>query len=133
MSPGSMKLSSVILMDMSPSLYLSPNQIKPDKEIVSDFVHRNHTGKKDRAIWNEVEEFLDEYLVDDLNWREHMGWEQNFINSNRGYLTIAIGYQIESVISIPHLQDIDTEMDDLEPLANFIIDVKNTYRNLFSL
>lgn len=113
------------------SLYIGADKIRNNKEIISDFIHRNHTGKYNRNKWNELEDFLDDYLIIGYDWRKEMDWEGNFLNSNRGYLTFSIGYQIETVIPISYLQGIDSNMEDLKPLSNLIVGIKKEYKDIF--
>lgn len=115
------------------SLVLSDKDIKHGKQLVSDFVHRNHTGKYNRNRWEKLESFLDDYLAVDFEWRKHMNWEKHFINTQRNYLTMSIGYQIETIIPLDYIQELDIQIDDLIPLSNLIAEVKDKYTSIFSL
>ena len=101
--------------------------------MISDTVHRNHTGKYNRDQWNMLENFLDDYLIENFDWRKYMNWEKHFINTQRNYLTMSIGYQIETLIPISYVQKIDTKIDDLTPLSQMIMEVKNKLSNILSL
>jgi hypothetical protein len=115
------------------NLIISDRDLKPGKKIISDTVHRNHTGKYNRDKWNKLESFLDDYLVDNFNWRKNMKWDKNFVQTKRTYLTMSIGYQIEVIIPISAIQKIDAKIDDLHPFSEMIVEIKNKLTNIFSL
>lgn len=79
-----------------------------------------------------MESFLDEYLVDDYDWRMNLDWKGNFLETGRNYLTLSIGHQIETIVSVDYLQTLDTKMDNLEPMSAFLVDLKTAYKNLFT-
>lgn len=115
------------------NLIISDNEVKTGKKIISDAVHRNYTGKYNRDRWSNLEKFLDDYLIESFDWRKYMNWEKHFINTQRTYLTMSIGYQIETIIPISYVQKIDSKIDDLAPFSEMIIEVKNKLTNIFSL
>ena len=115
------------------NLIVDETLMKNGKKINSSSTHKKHTGKYDRVKWNNLENFLDDYLISSYDWRKEMGWDKNFINTNRNYLTMSIGYQIEAIVPIQYLKGIDEKPDDLTNLSELIIDIKNAYESLFSL
>ncbi len=113
------------------NLVIDDNAVKPEKQILSWNTHNQFTGKYDRKEWDQLEKFLDEYLVEDYDWRKELGWETFFVNSGRNYLTVSIGYQIETIVPISYLQQIDTSQNDLTKLSELIIEMKNKYVKIF--
>jgi hypothetical protein len=113
------------------NIIVSDQHIKPGKILISSLVHWNHTGKYEKNQWNALEAFLDEYLVDNYDWRKELDWKGNFLETGRNYLTLSIGHQIETIVPVEYLQTIDTKMDNLEPMSAFIINLKTAYKNLF--
>lgn len=100
------------------------------KEIVTTRNFEKYAGKHNREDWNELEVFFDDYFKPEYNWREHCDWDENFINTNRGYLTLSIGYQIKTVIPYDYLQSVDSSESDLKNLTDIFIQVYNFYKNL---
>jgi len=115
------------------NIIVSDENIKEGKTIISDSVHRKNTGKYNREDWNKLESFLDDYIKDDFNWREYMNWKKHFLETNRNYLTMSIGYEIETIVPVSYLQHIDTNIDDLIPLSNFIKEVQEKYEMIFKI
>jgi hypothetical protein len=113
------------------NLVIDDSKVKPGKQILSRQTHNKYTGKYDRKYWNKLEAFLDDYLVDDFDWRNALGWETFFVNTGRNYLTLSIGYQIETVIPISYLQQIDSSQDDLSQITDLILEMKSTYQTFF--
>lgn len=113
------------------NIILRDEHIKDGKKIISSLVHQKYTGKYNRDKWLELENFLDEYIKEDFNWREYMKWEKNFEQTNRTYLTLSIGYEIETIVPIDYVQRIDTQIDDLQSLSELIKNIKLEYEQLF--
>lgn len=111
---------------------LSDGDIREGKKLISWHVHWNHTGKHLRENWDKLEQFLDDYTIEGYDWKEKMNWKDNFENTNRNYLTMSAGYFLETAVPISYLQQVDKSMDNLEPLASLILEVKEQYKNLFS-
>lgn len=112
-------------------IHLNKAEVKAGKELISWHVHWNHTGKYNKNEWDRLAHFLDDYTVDGYDWKAKMKWKDNFENTNRNYLTMSAGYFIETSVPLSYLQQIDTAIDNLEPLANLILEVKDQYKNLF--
>jgi hypothetical protein len=114
------------------NLVIDESKVKPGKKILSKHTHDTYTGKYDREYWGNLEKFLDDYLVEDFNWRKALGWNTYFVNTNRGYLTLSIGYQIETVVPVSYLQQIDTSQTDFANLTALFVEMKNNYQELFN-
>ncbi len=113
------------------NIIINEAHLKPGKKLISGNVHWNHTGKYNKEQWNDLENFLDDYLIEDYNWREKSGWRKHFLDTGRNYLTLSIGYEIETIVPVAYLQTIDTEIGNLQPLSDFIENIESQYKNLF--
>ncbi|AEA43694.1 hypothetical protein [Fluviicola taffensis] len=113
------------------NLVFDDSKVKPGKQILSKHTHDKYSGKYDREYWPNLEAFLDEYLIETFDWRNALGWNTNFVNTGRNYLTLSIGYQIETIVPVSYLQQIDTSQDDLSKLTDLIIEMKSKYERLF--
>jgi hypothetical protein len=113
------------------NLIITDDHLKPGKKIISDHVHWNHTGKYKKERWKDLESFLDENLVESYDWRTKSGWKKHFLDTGRNYLTLSIGYQIETIVPVSYLQKLDIDIGNLQPLSDFIEDVEDQYKNLF--
>ncbi|AYZ13723.1 hypothetical protein EGY05_18040 [Chryseobacterium arthrosphaerae] len=115
------------------NIVITDKHIKDGKSIISSSIHNKYTGKYKRDEWSELESFLDEYIKEDFNWRKYMKWEKNFLQTNRNYLTLSIGYEIETIIPVDYVQKIDTQIDNLQPLSKLITDIQVKYEHLFKM
>lgn len=114
------------------NVIVKDEELKEGKKIISEDVHWKFTGKYDRINWGLLEGFLDDNIKEEINWRAQSKWVNNFKETNRNYVTVSIGYQIETIVPVSLLQVIDKEVDNLEPLSNLILDVKKQYNELFT-
>lgn len=115
------------------NLVFSEDKVKEGKKLISEHVHWNHTGKFTKDRWQEVEAFLDSYLIPDYPWRKLSEWEKNFRDSGRNYLTLSVGYEIKLTVPLAYLQTVDSKMENLEPLANLILEIKEKLVNLYGM
>lgn len=115
------------------NIIIDDSNLKPGRKLISEHIHLNFTGKYGIEKWNELEQFLDNTIMDSFNWREKSGWQKHFIGTGRNYLTLSIGYQIETIVPVSYLQSLDTKIDNLQPLSDFIMELENSYSNLFDL
>jgi hypothetical protein len=71
--------------------------------------HKEKSGKIDSEEWQDFATWLDGML--DIDWRGLCGWEENFLNSNRSYFTVAFGFEV--IVKVPYqkLQEIDQDKD----------------------
>ncbi|RXJ51090.1 hypothetical protein [Gelidibacter gilvus] len=113
------------------NIIINDTHLKLGKNLISGHVHWGYTGKYDKERWNDLETFLDDYLIEDYNWREKSGWRKHFLETGRNYLTLSIGYEIETIVPVAYLQTIDTEIGNLQPLSDFIENIERQYKNLF--
>jgi hypothetical protein len=113
------------------NLVIDDSKVKPGKKILSSHTHHKHTGKYEHQYWGNLEAFLDDYLVETFNWRKELGWNTHFVNTNRSYLTLSIGYQIETIVPVSFLQQIDTSQSDFTNLTALFIEMKDKYQRLF--
>lgn len=113
------------------NVVINDSNVKPGKKILSRDTHHTFTGKYDRADWSNLEKFLDDFLLDSFDWRKASNWEKHFINTGRNYLTLSIGYEIETIVPVSYLQQIDTSQDDLTKLTDLIIEMKERYLRIF--
>ena len=100
------------------------------KEIVNTQNFERYSGKHNRDQWNSLEEFFDNHFKEEFNWREKSKWAEKFIDSNRNYLTLSLGYQIRTRIPYSYLQEIDKNERDLSKVADLIIAIYNFYKSL---
>ena len=75
-----------------------------------------YAGKWKRPDWSELEEML---AADIKDWPTHKpNWLENFVDTERNYADIALGFQITVLLPYEELQRIDTTTERWEPVAN---------------
>ena len=92
---------------------------------------KEKSGKWERERWSELEEWLDENLNTlAADWRSQCDWEGKFINTNRSYLTLSLGFEVSVKVPYSLLQDMDRKKDDLKPVARLLSDITRALENL---
>lgn len=100
------------------------------KPIVTTKNFEKYAGKHNRENWNNLENFFDSGFNTDFNWRERCKWNEKFVNTNRNYLTLSIGYEISVRIPYNYLQSIDKKSNDRANVADLLIAIHQYYKGL---
>jgi len=90
----------------------------------------NKSGKWNRDSLTELEKFFDEHFNTDFDWRSKCGWADNFLNTDRNYLTMSIGYEVCMFIPYSEFRRIDKTETDIKKLSDFINDIAESYKKL---
>jgi hypothetical protein len=90
----------------------------------------NKSGKWNRDSWTELEGFFDKHFNPDFDWRSRCGWVDNFLNTDRNYLTMSIGYEVCMFIPYSEFKHIDKTETDIKKLSDFINDIADSYKKL---
>ncbi|OUJ69934.1 hypothetical protein [Hymenobacter crusticola] len=78
-----------------------------------------YSGQRWRAQWPELESWLDRDT--DGKWRAHLpAWTENFVDTDRNYAAVALGFQITLLLPYAELQRLDTSTERWEPVACFL-------------
>lgn len=99
-------------------------------DLVTTENFEKYSGKYNREEWPKLEAFFDNHFKKEFNWREVCKWDEKFVNTNRNYLTLSIGYQISTIIPYDYLQEIDKKEKDLDSVSNLFVQVYDFYKNL---
>lgn len=99
-------------------------------KIVSTKNFENYAGKHNREEWFKLESFFDAHFTKQYNWRKKCKWEEKFLETNRNYLTLSIGYQIKTKIPYIYLQDLDKNENDLNKITEVLHQVYLKYQDL---
>ena len=113
-------------------LVIAQEEIKEGLKLISSYNHWEYAGKYKKEHWGVLKNFLEENLIEGFDWKKKMNWETNFEGTNRNYLTLSMGFQIEVVVPLEYLQSIDKDINDLEPLKKFILEMKQQLSNIIS-
>lgn len=99
----------------------------------------NHSGKWD---WNsktekwckgkstDFEKFMDEHFKPEFKWREHCAWAENFMNTDRNYFTMSLGYEVTVYIPYTHFKSIDKNENDIVAVSDFINNLADALQTL---
>ncbi|SFA58571.1 hypothetical protein SAMN04488511_119111 [Pedobacter suwonensis] len=90
----------------------------------------NKSGKWHRKDWHEFELLLDEHLKPEFNWREKCGFDKHFINTDRNYFTVSLGFMVDLYVPYKVFQDLDTDLDNYLLPSGFIDQLVDAYSNL---
>ncbi len=83
-----------------------------------------YTGHLKREKWQEFSDLLDRSLPENFNWKEKCEWQNKFINSQRKYVGVSFGFQVDVAIPFSRLKEMDKETNSqqlAEHLYNIVI------------
>ncbi|HVD99976.1 MAG TPA: hypothetical protein VNB90_17335 [Cytophagaceae bacterium] len=103
------------------------NLIKP-LHTKENYYHSS--GKWDRSGWADFEKMMDEHFKPEFNWRSSCDWEELFINSDRNFLFMSLGFEIEIYIPYTKLQALDKNENDVTIISKFIFQIADSIKNM---
>jgi len=89
-----------------------------------------NSGKWNRDQWNDFEKFMDDHFKSDFNWRGYCDWDNNFVNTDRSYFTLAIGYEVCLYIPYAEFQALDKTNYQTEAVSDFVKKIVESFSNL---
>ena len=92
----------------------------------------NQSGKWNNNKWDDFEKLLDEHFKPEFKWREHCNWTDNFINTDRSYFTMSLGYEVCVFIPYNYIQSIDKNEKDIVNVSEFINKVADAFETLMN-
>lgn len=93
----------------------------------------DYSGKWDRPKWDEFVEFMDEHFKPEFDWKKQLNWESNFIDTDRNYFTMSLGFEIGLWIPYKDFQEIDKKEDDATKVGNKINAIVDAFDNLITV
>lgn len=97
----------------------------PHLYTVSNF--NKYSGRVKRGAWGEVEKLLDKHL--NIDWKDKCQWQDKLIKSKRTLFNIAFGYHISLRVPLNELTQLDTNHDDIAPLAGLIESIYRAFED----
>lgn len=91
---------------------------------------RKISGRKKKNNWDKVEHFFDQYFKNDFAWKDKSKWKDNFLNSNRSYFDLTLGYHLYIDIPFTVLQQIDVDKEDYTPIISFLKEIESQFKNI---
>lgn len=113
--------------------YISGIQFRKDdtvKEIHTKDNFYHQSGKWHRNAWKDLEKFLDDHFKPEFNWREKCKWNDYFINTERNYLTMSIGYSSALFIPYSDFTIIDKNDADVGKVTDFLKSIIEGLKNM---
>lgn len=93
---------------------------------------RGQSGKWEENDWNKLEFFFDDYLKPEYDWRKKCDWQGCFLNTDRSYLTMSLGFEVFTFVPYNELQEIDKNEDDISQITAKINEICEGLINLIS-
>ena len=97
-------------------LWLKEDDFK--KNLYTKHNFYKYTGRFRREFWEDIENALNEHI--NIDWQGQCQWQEKIINSNRTLFNITFGYYITMRIPFSKLAELDTNHNDVTPLANLV-------------
>lgn len=93
--------------------------------LYSKYNFNNYTGRKKRGDdWNAIANLFDEHFKSDYDWRKEIGWEYMVENQRKSQFDISFGYELAFYIPYKLFQTVDTDMDNIQPLSDLLLEIK---------
>lgn len=92
----------------------------------------NQSGKWNNDKWEDFEKLLDDHFIPELRWREHCNWTDNFVNTDRSYFTMSLGYEVAVLIPYNHFKSIDKTENDIIKVSEFINKISDALETLIT-
>jgi hypothetical protein len=94
----------------------------------ADIVKQLHTpenyaaesGRWKRPSWNELEELFDKHFKPEFRWREQCGWAEHFVDTDRSYLTMSLGFVVTASIPFSRFKAIDKKEADVAKVSSLL-------------
>ncbi len=109
--------------------YTDQDIIKP-LHTPGNFVKQSGKWSKDK--WEDFEKLMDEHFKPEFGWKEHCEWTENFINTDRSYFTMSLGYEVALFIPYSHFKSIDKTENDIDKVSEFINKISDALETLIS-
>ncbi|MCU0423832.1 MAG: hypothetical protein MUC81_13580 [Bacteroidia bacterium] len=93
-----------------------------------NFYHKS--GKWTSETWQEFEQFMDEHFKPEFNWRKACDWEKKFLQSDRSYLFMSLGFEVSVSIPYSKFKAMDKTEVDIVKVSEFIRKIAMAYQSL---
>jgi hypothetical protein len=107
--------------------YLETDIVKP---LHTPENYRTQSGKWNRASWSSLERLFDEHFEPDFRWREHCGWAEKFLDTDRSYLTMSLGFVVTALIPFSKFKSIDKKDADITNVSELLWKVVLAFNDL---
>ena len=85
-----------------------------------------------RERWNDFEHLLDEHFKREFNWRDKCKWDEKFINTDRSYLAMSLGFNVRASIPFADFKAIDKTETDITKVSELINRILKAFKNLIN-
>jgi hypothetical protein len=92
----------------------------------------NQSGKWERDSWPDFEKLLDEHFKPEFNWCECCNWDDKFLDSDRNYLFMSLGFEVCISIPFAKFKTIDKTETDIIKVSDFVYKIATSFQNLIS-
>lgn len=110
------------------AIYYSEDDIVKPLHTYDNF--NEQSGKWNRDSWKQFEKFLDEHFKPKFDWRDKCKWDESFINTDRGYLAMSLGFEVYASIPFSNFRAIDKKESDITKVSDLITRIVNAFKNL---
>lgn len=104
-----------------------------DKDVVMPLHTRDNfykSGRWARDSWPEFEQFMDEHFKPEFDWRKGCDWDKKFLQSDRSYLFMSLGFEVAVFIPFSKFKAIDKTEIDVGKVSEFIKKIADAYKTL---
>jgi hypothetical protein len=76
---------------------------------------------------------MDKYFKPEFNWRQKCDWSENFLHTDRSYLTMSLGYEVTLFIPFSKFKALDKNETDITNVSQFIGQIVIAFKDLVTL
>ncbi len=90
------------------------------------------SGKWKIDKWNTLEHLLDEHFRPEFDWRQKCNWTDSFTNTDRGFVTMSLGFKVWLTVPYAMLQFLDKKDADIAKVSQFISNIVRAFKGLIN-
>jgi hypothetical protein len=91
---------------------------------------QNKSGKWKRETWQDLERFMNIHFMNDFDWKSKCEWNNYFLNTNRNYVVMNLGFRISLQVPYKKIQAIDIITNDTSNLGRLIDNIVNAFSEI---
>ncbi len=70
------------------------------------------------------------FFNDEFDWRKKSGWKENFLQSNRKYVSVALGFELRVLVDYKEIKKLDATEEGYKNVAAKIKSITTAFENL---
>ena len=94
--------------------------------------YKTQSGKWERSSWSELERLFDEHFKPEFRWREECRWAENFLDTDRSYLAMSLGFVVTASIPFSVFRSLDKKEADITKVSELLWKTVQAFKNFIN-